>query len=55
MNVGNVSKRLTSALDRAGIAYMVTGSFASAYHGIPRATQDIDMVIETTSDQLHVD
>jgi hypothetical protein len=52
MNVRDVFQRLTAALDRAGVAYMVTGSFASAYHGIPRATQDIDIVIETTSDQL---
>jgi len=52
MNVRDVFQRLTSALNRAEIAYMVTGSFAGAYHGIPRATQDIDIVIETTSDQL---
>jgi hypothetical protein len=31
---------------------MLTGSFASAYHGVPRATQDIDFVIAPTEPQL---
>jgi hypothetical protein len=31
---------------------MVTGSFASSVHGIPRATQDIDVIVEPTLDQL---
>jgi hypothetical protein len=31
---------------------MLTGSFASSYHGAPRATQDIDLVIEPTPEQI---
>jgi hypothetical protein len=31
---------------------MLTGSFASSYHGAPRATQDIDLVISPTPDQV---
>lgn len=31
---------------------MLTGSFASAYYGAPRSTQDIDIVIEATAVQL---
>jgi hypothetical protein len=31
---------------------MVAGSFASTYHGIPRTTQDIDLVIDPTRDTL---
>jgi len=31
---------------------MLTGSFASAYHGSPRSTQDIDLVIASTPAQL---
>lgn len=31
---------------------MVTGSFASSVHGVPRATQDIDVIVEPTLDQL---
>jgi hypothetical protein len=34
------------ALDRLGIVYMVAGSFASNFHGVPRMTQDADLVIE---------
>jgi len=43
---------VTGILDRIGIQYMLTGSFASSYHGAPRATQDLDIVIAATPDQL---
>jgi hypothetical protein len=52
MSVPEVFRRITEALDQAGIAYMLSGSFASAYHGAPRSTQDIDCVIEATPAQL---
>ena len=35
-------------VDAAGISYMVTGSLASSFYGEPRATRDIDMVIDPT-------
>ena len=38
---------LLSKLDECEIPYMITGSFASNIHGVPRATQDADVVIET--------
>lgn len=34
------------ALQSAGVSYMLTGSFASSLQGEPRATHDIDLVIE---------
>jgi hypothetical protein len=52
MSVSEVFQRITSALDQAGVAYMLSGSFASAYYGSPRATQDIYLVIEATAVQL---
>jgi hypothetical protein len=52
MSIPEVFRRLKSALDLAGIAYMLSGSFASAYYGAPRSTQDIDLVIEATPAQL---
>jgi len=52
MSVPEVFRRITTALDRAGIGYMLSGSFASAYYGSPRSTQDIDLVIEATPVQL---
>ncbi len=39
-------------LDGAGVPYMVTGSLASSYHGEPRATLDVDVVIDPTADGL---
>jgi len=52
MSIPEVFRRITTALDRAGIGYMLTGSFASAHYGAPRSTQDIDLVIEATASQL---
>ncbi len=52
MSAADVLRRITTALDRAGIACMLTGSFASAHHGAPRSTLDIDMVIAASPEQL---
>jgi hypothetical protein len=45
-------KLLFSKLDECGIPYMITGSFASNIHGLPRATQDADIVIEVKQRNL---
>ena len=45
-------RRVVRALDRHGIAYMVTGSIAASYHGRPRSTHDADVVIDPTPEQL---
>jgi hypothetical protein len=42
--------RVVGALESAGVPYMLAGSFASSHHGVPRATQDID--IDPTFDAL---
>lgn len=52
MTTEDLFRRIVGALDSAGIAYMLTGSFASSFHGIPRATQDIDFVIAPTAAQI---
>jgi len=52
MSVAEVFHRITAALDQAAIPYMLTGSFASAYYGIPRSSQDIDLIIEATPARL---
>jgi hypothetical protein len=36
-------------LEAAGIAYMVTGSFAANYYAVPRMTRDIDLVVELSA------
>lgn len=50
----DVFRPLIAALEAAGIPYMLTGSFAAAFHGSPRATQDIDLVIAPIPAQLAV-
>jgi hypothetical protein len=52
MTIDDVFPRLIGVLENAQIPYMLTGSFASAYYGTARATQDIDLVIAPTADQL---
>jgi hypothetical protein len=52
MTAAELFRRIVGLLDDAGIPYMLTGSFASAYHGVPRATQDIDLVIAPSRNQL---
>ncbi len=44
--------RLVGKLEDAGIPYMVSGSLGSSLHGEPRATNDIDLVIDPTAGQL---
>jgi len=45
---GEFLARLITKLSEAGIAHMVVGSFASSFHGIPRSSQDLDLVIDPT-------
>jgi hypothetical protein len=45
-------RSVVAALDAAGVPFMLTGSFAAAYHGAGRATMDIDLVIDPTASQL---
>ena len=52
MTIDDFFVRLTAALERAKVPYMVTGSYASSAHGTPRATNDIDIVIAPTAEQL---
>ncbi len=44
--------RIVAKLDAAGVPYMVTGSVASSYHGIPRTTHDVDLVIDPKPTEL---
>ena len=52
MSYAEVFRRIVWHLDRHGIAYMLVGSFASAYFGALRTTVDVDIVIEATPEQL---
>lgn len=45
-------EHVTAALAGANVPFMIAGSFASTAHGLPRTTQDLDIVIDPTSDGL---
>ncbi|MDB4980113.1 MAG: hypothetical protein JWM82_865 [Myxococcales bacterium] len=44
--------RLTAKLDAADVLSMVVGSFASSFHGVPRSSQDLDLVIDPRPESL---
>jgi hypothetical protein len=50
--VQDLLARIVAALEAAEIPYMLTGSYASSLHSIPRATRDIDIVIFPNRVQL---
>lgn len=52
MTSSGVLARVIGILESAGLPHMLTGSFASSYHGQPRATQDIDLVIDADEARL---
>jgi hypothetical protein len=41
--------RVVHLLDASGVPFMIAGSFASAAHGLPRTTQDLDVVVDPPS------
>ena len=46
LSPSEVLRRVVQVLDDLKIPYMVGGSFASSIHGIPRMTQDADLVVD---------
>lgn len=40
-------QQAVATLDETEVRYMVTGSLASAFYAVPRATQDLDFVLAT--------
>ena len=46
MSLAELLAGTIARLERAGVRYMITGSVASSYHGEPRATRDLDIVID---------
>jgi hypothetical protein len=52
VKVEDFLRRVCAALDLNKIPYMVTGSVASSIHGIPRSTNDLDVVIAPARNEL---
>ena len=47
-----VLRIVAGRLETARVAYMVTGSVAANYYGVPRMTRDIDIVVEVSRDDV---
>jgi hypothetical protein len=54
MSITEVFQHITTALEHAGMEYMLVGSFASTRYSSPRSTQDIDIVISATPEELRI-
>jgi hypothetical protein len=52
-DAGDFLARLTAKLAAAGITHLVVGSFARSFHGVPRGSQDLDLVIDPDEASLH--
>ena len=53
MNLATLLTMVVQVLEEAGVPYMLTGSVASAYYAQPRATQDLDFVIDAPLSRIH--
>ncbi|HKQ74970.1 MAG TPA: hypothetical protein VJ810_14845 [Blastocatellia bacterium] len=47
-----VAHKLAQTLESLGIIYWIGGSMASAIHGAPRSTQDVDFIAELKEEQV---
>lgn len=45
-------KRLLEVLNELGIPYMIGGSLASSVHGVYRATEDVDLVVDIDASNI---
>lgn len=52
MTLSDSLRMIVAALEDAGVPFMIAGSVASGYHGETRSTQDVDMVIDPSSEAL---
>ena len=45
-------KSVVENLQQAGIDYVICGSIAASFYGVERSTQDADIIIDSTEEQL---
>jgi hypothetical protein len=48
-----ITLEVVQALEALGIPYLLGGSLAASFSGIPRATRDADLVVDLDSRQVH--
>lgn len=54
MSQADLLRTVVGLLETAGIPHMVVGSYASSFHGEPRMTRDIDLVVDPSEQGLRV-
>ncbi len=47
-----ITQHITRVFERLGIYYFIGGSLASSLHGVPRATQDVDIVADIRKEHI---
>lgn len=52
MTLALLLRTVVGVLEESGTPYMLTGSMAGAYYSLPRATQDIDFVLDANRGQV---
>lgn len=52
MSLTDFLTTVVEILDEARVPYMLTGSLAAAHYALPRATQDIDFIVDVTPEQI---
>lgn len=52
MSLAGFLSGIVRILEEVRVPYMLTGSLAAAFYANPRATQDVDLVIQLTADQI---
>lgn len=52
MSFVEVLRQIAPKLDQSNVPYMITGSIAASYYGWARATQDLDIVISASPNEV---
>ncbi len=52
LETGNRLQDVFASLEENGVRYLVVGGVAAVLHGVPRATLDLDLLIEATRDNV---
>ncbi|MGD9749929.1 MAG: hypothetical protein AB7W59_02930 [Acidimicrobiia bacterium] len=52
IDVPSILEAVIEELDEHAVCHMLAGSFASSIHGAPRATNDVDLVIDPAADRF---
>ena len=52
MTPDEVTLAVIDALELAGLRYLIVGSLSSNFHGVPRATQDADFVVDVAAGDI---